>query len=71
MIERNWNRVWRRIHAHTERVMIECADHGYGCDHDRAVKSASRLMDLVEEVVKHEAMVAHSKGYAEGRKGAA
>jgi hypothetical protein len=51
--------------------MIECADHGNGCDHDRAVKSASRLMDLVEEVVKHEAMVAHSKGYAEGRKGAA
>jgi hypothetical protein len=65
MTEHNRKHITRRLHAHTVRVMLDCADRGHGCDHGRALRSASRLMELIEEVIKHESLIAHSAGYAE------
>ena len=43
MTYNNWKLITERVHAHTRRVMIECADSGHGCDHGRALRSAMRL----------------------------
>lgn len=67
MQEKTRKHLLRRIHTHTARAMIECSDHGHGCDHRRAFNSADRLFDFIEDVIAHEGLVAHSRGYAEGR----
>lgn len=59
-------RVRRRVNDHTVRAMVDCADHGHGCDHARAISSAFRLIEFIEKLVDDEALVAHSAGYSEG-----
>lgn len=54
MKEKNRKKLWNRIHRHTVLAMIDCADHGHGCDTRRAIRSAGRLMDLVEKIIKDE-----------------
>lgn len=54
MTYNNWKLITERVHAHTRGVMIECADSGHGCDHGRALRSAMRLLKLIEGVVEEE-----------------
>ncbi len=55
MTKQNERRLYRRVRAHRERVMIECADNGHGCDHERAIKSEIRLIEFIEQLVANEA----------------
>ena len=70
MTEKTRRHLWNRIHAHTERSLFDYCDHGDGADTYRAVKSANRLVDLIEDIIQHETLEAHLAGYAEGRKAA-
>jgi hypothetical protein len=58
-------KIRRRIHVHTLRSMVDCADHGHGCNHRRALRSANSLLVFIEGVlarVESEALLSGIKG---------
>ncbi len=54
MTKQTRTKLRRRVDAHTVRAMVDCANQGHGCDNSKALRSADRLMEFIEEIIEVE-----------------
>ncbi len=64
MSEKEREKLQKRVHNHTMRSMIDYANFGHGCETDKALNSAERLIAYVEGLVAAE----YRRGFEDGAK---